>query len=271
MRVAVVGHHEWIEAYKVERLPSPGDIVHADPSWEAPAGGAPAAAGQMLKLAGNVHLFTAFGDDELGHRAHDRLTDMGMTVHATFREEPTRRGIVHIDRSGERTITVIGDRLHPSASDDLAWDLLEGADACYFTAGDYESVRLARSSRVLVATTRVIEVLSGVQLDAVVGSASDPAEIYNDGAIEPKPHLVVLTDGDNGGTFSSAGEHVRRYRATAPPGPIIDRYGAGDSFAAGLAFGLATGTVEAAIELASECAASVITGRGPYEGQIDPR
>jgi ribokinase len=49
----------------------------------------------------------------------------------------------------------------------------------------------------------------------------------------------------------------------------VDAYGAGDSFAAGLAYGLAAfGDPEKAIELAARCGAAVLTGRGPYEGQL---
>ena len=59
------------------------------------------------------------------------------------------------------------------------------------------------------------------------------------------------------------------FRAAPPPGPVSDTYGAGDSFAAGLTYGLANGLErEEALELASRCGAAVLTGRGPYEGQL---
>jgi ribokinase len=55
----------------------------------------------------------------------------------------------------------------------------------------------------------------------------------------------------------------------APPGPIEDTYGAGDSFAAALTFALARGhALPDALELASRAGASVITGKGPYTAQI---
>ncbi len=37
MRVAVAGHVEWIEFARVERVPAPGQIVHALEAWEEPA------------------------------------------------------------------------------------------------------------------------------------------------------------------------------------------------------------------------------------------
>ena len=38
MRVAVVGHVEWIEFARVERMPTAGQIVHATDAWEEPGG-----------------------------------------------------------------------------------------------------------------------------------------------------------------------------------------------------------------------------------------
>lgn len=271
MRVAVVGHHEWIEAFRVDHLPAAGEIVHATLSWAAPAGGAPASAGQLLKLAGNVDLFVAFGDDELGHRAKSELERMGFTVHAVFRDEPTRRGIVHIDDNGERTITVVGNRLHANGDDDLPWDLLDDAVGCYFTAGDTAALRHARRARVLVSTSRVLETLAegGVQLDALVGSALDAGERYEDGDLDPPPHLVVRTSGGDGGTFQVAGEDRERYEPAPLPGPIVDRYGAGDCFAGGLTFALAEGrSPRDAVAFAARCGAAVLMGRGPYESRL---
>ena len=38
MKVAVIGHVEMAEFALVERVPEPGDIVHASETWELPAG-----------------------------------------------------------------------------------------------------------------------------------------------------------------------------------------------------------------------------------------
>ncbi len=266
-----MGHHEWIEALRVDHLPTPGEIVHATTSWSAPAGGAPAAAGQLFKLAGNVDLFVALGDDDLGHRAEREMERMGFTVHAVFRDEPTRRGIVHIDDNGERTITVIGSRLHANGADDLPWDLLDAAAGCYFTAGDKEALEHARRAKVLVSTARVLPALaeSGVQLDALVGSSLDAGEKYQDGDLDPPPNLVVRTASGSGGTFQLAGEEPQSYDPAPLPGPIVDRYGAGDGFAGGLTFALAEGRPpQEAVAFAARCGAAVLMGRGPYETQL---
>src|SRR6478735_4394502 len=124
MRVAVVGHVEWVEFLRVPHLPSAGEIVHATDAWAEPAGGGAVAAVQLCKLAGAADFFTALGDDELGHRAHDQLADLGLRLQAVWRDETQRRGVTFVDGRGERTITVVGDRLVPRGSDPLPWDEL---------------------------------------------------------------------------------------------------------------------------------------------------
>lgn len=272
MRAAVVGHVEWVEFIRVERVPTAGEIVHAHAWWEEPAGGGAGAAVQLRKLAGDALFFTALGDDDLGRRAEREFAERGLKVHAAFRPERTRRAVTHIDAAGERTITVLGERLGARASDPLPWDDLEQVDAVYFTAGDAGALRRARRAPVLVATARVLPLLAEakVELDALVGSSVDPAEAYQEGDLDPPPRLVVRTEGGAGGTFAVRGEATNRYVAASLVDPIVDRYGAGDSFAAGLAYALATGREPRdAVALAARCAAAVLGGRGPYEGQLE--
>ena len=64
MRLAVVGHVEWVEFVPVDRVPLAGEIVHSDRPWAEPAGGGAVAAVQLAKLAGSASFFTALGDDE---------------------------------------------------------------------------------------------------------------------------------------------------------------------------------------------------------------
>ena len=125
MRLAVVGHVEWVEFAVVERVPEPGEIVHVQEAWEEPAGGGAVAAVQLARLAGGCLFVTALGDDELGIAAKRDLEAMGVEVRAAWRAEPQRRAFVYLDASGERTITVIGERLTPRAEDPLPWPELE--------------------------------------------------------------------------------------------------------------------------------------------------
>ena len=271
MRAAVVGHVEWIEFGRVDHVPVPGEIVHVSDSWQEPGGGGAVAAVQLAKLAGEATLYTALGDDEIGHRAKRELEALGLRVRAVFRPEAQRRGFVHVDAAGERTITVIGERLGPRAEDPLPWRELDGTDAVYFTAGDSGAARAARAARTLVASARGLETLgeAGVELDALLASGKDPGERYTAGDLEPPPRLVVRTAGAGGGEYESgAGEHGR-WGATPLPGPVSDLYGCGDSFAAGVTYGLgARLAIHEALELGARCGAACATGRGPYAGQL---
>lgn len=270
-RTAVIGHVEWVEFAAVDHVPEPGEIVHATETWEEPGGAGAVAAVQLAKLSGECSLFTALGDDALGHRAARELARLGVTVRTTFRPAAQRRCFTYIDREAERTITTIGRRLGPSGRDPLPWEELDGIDAAYFVAGDRGALMAARRARRLVATSRVVADLAGsrVGLDAIVGSGNDRDERYEDGALDPPPGVVVLTNGARGGTYSAADGSSGSFEAVPPPGEVRDTYGCGDSFAAGFAFGLGAGQrLEEALALGARCGAACLTGRGPYEGQL---
>jgi ribokinase len=271
VRAAVVGHVEWIEFARVDHVPAAGEIVHAEEVWEEPGGGGAVAAVQLAKLAGDGLFVTALGDDRLGHRALDELRAHGLQVEAVFRPEPQRRGFVYLDAAGERTITVIGDRMGPRGLDPLPWDELAGVDALYFTAGDAAAARAARSARTLVASARGIGVLreAAVELDALVSSSKDAGERYAPGYLDPPPRAVVRTSGGAGGVWESADGGRGRWEATSVPGPVADAYGCGDSFAAGFTFGLGDGRgLQGAVELGARCGAACLAGKGPYAGQL---
>jgi ribokinase len=270
VRAAVVGHVELVRFAAVERLPEQGEIMSASATWEEPAGGGAVAAGQLRNLAGEVDFFVAVGNDELGEETRGRLEQLGFRVHAATRDQPQRRAFTFVDAEGERTITLLGEKLHPHGADQLPWDELAKIDAVYFTAGDADALRAARRARVLVATARELPTLleAQVQLDALVLSARDPGEVYEPGQLDPEPSLVVSTMGREGGTYV-AGGRSGSYAAAELPGPVVDAYGAGDSFAAGLTFALARGDeTEKALAFAATCGAAAMTGRGAYEGQL---
>jgi ribokinase len=272
LSVAVVGHVEWVEFLCVGHVPAPGEIVHARRGFAEPGGGGAVAAVQLARLAGRATFYTALGDDELGHRCADQLRRHGVHVEAVWRAEPQRRTMTFLDDNGERTITVIGDRVAPAGTDPLPWDDLASYDAVYATAGDQRALRAARRARVLVATPRVGPALaeSGVQLDALVHSATDPGEPYAPGDLDPPPRLVACTAGAEGGSYTDAEGHTGTWRACTLPGPRVDAYGAGDSFAAGLTFGLGAGLgAEHALGVAAHCGATCVSGAGPYGAELD--
>jgi ribokinase len=270
LRVAVVGHVEWVQFARVEHIPAAGEVVHAADSFEEPAGGGAVAAVQLARLAGACTLFTALGDDELGRRSLGRLTELGVTVRAGLREAPTRRAVTLLDGAGERTITTFGERLDPLGAEQAGWEELHDIDGLYFTAGDLAALALARrEARVLTASPRARHALGqGIPLDALVLSGEDQIELRAAGPAEGEAELVLYTEGGRGGRFLRRSGEGGRWDAAAPAGPPVDSYGCGDSFAAGLTYGLAArlGLPEA-LELAARCGASCLSARGPYGGR----
>ena len=88
--------------------------VHASEAWSEAAGGGAVAAVQILNVGCDTTFFTALGEDELGRRARDELERKGLRLHVSWLPEPQRRGVTYVDDSGERTITVIGEKHRPS-------------------------------------------------------------------------------------------------------------------------------------------------------------
>jgi ribokinase len=259
VRCAVIGHVEWVEFARVPNVPAPGEIVHASEIWSEPAGGGAVVASQLAKLAGGCDFFTALGDDELGHAATVELERHGLTLHVQWDPAaPTRRAWVHVDASGERTITVLGNKLLPVAPEGI-----DDYDVVFFVSGSVGAVRAARGAAFLAATMRELSTLqqAGVSYDLLVGSGRDPGE-RADASLDARN--MVMTEGEAGGSANG-----RRYAAAPLHGLVVDSYGAGDSFAAALAFALARGDeLAVALELATRAGAAVLTGRGPYTAQL---
>jgi ribokinase len=108
-----------------------------------------------------------------------------------------------------------------------------------------------------------------VPLDAVVGSAADPAEAIDPADFAHPTRLIVRTESVRGGRYETDDGRSGTYDAVAPPGPVIDTYGAGDSFAAGLTFALgARMDTGSALALAARCGAWCAAGKGPYGNQL---
>jgi ribokinase len=296
--VAVVGHVEWVLFGRVSHLPEAGEVAHASGAFEEPAGGGGVAAVQLARLAGACRLFTVLGEDEPGRGSRRRLAELGVEVldepaakptlepaaydgpedresPHTVGSAPTRRAVTIVDEARERTITTFGERLDPAGDSGSAhWKALRDLDAVYFTAGDVPALRRTRdAARVLVASPRARHALGhDIAIDALVLSADDEIELAAARPVEREAELVVHTEGGGGGRWRRRDGQEGRWPAATPPGPAVDSYGCGDSFAAGLTFGLGSGLeLEQALALAARCGAVCLTGAGPYEHQLTAR
>ncbi len=265
LKLAVIGHIEWVSFLKVNQIPKPGAIAHSQEYLEEPAGGGAVAAVKMAQITGSkVHFFTALGDDEIGRKSAERLTQLGLKLKIAWKDDRTRKGISFVNKNGERAITVIGKRIQPSFHDQLPWEKLKNFDGVFITAADAETIRACRKAKIIVATPRVGEEAikeSKITIDALVGSGLDPDEAINIKNFKHPPKIIISTEGEIGGICQPGG----RFASIKLMKPVIDSYGCGDSFAAALTTGLAAKwSLEKAISLAAHYGAHASTFFGPY-------
>jgi ribokinase len=254
-RIAVVGHVEWVTFTRAHAVPPAGEIVHLTDPLDQPGGGGAVSAMALARMGAQVTFFTALAADV---PAQAVLEEHGVEVLAAPRAGRQTRVLSVVDASGERTLFVIGENAHPAADDDLPWHRLADMDGVYFTGQDPQTLVFSRRARVLVVTARRFDslVLSGVRADALVGSASDPGERVDLARLAEQPEHVIMTDGANGGTG---------YDAAPVPGAVVDTYGAGDTFVAGVTFALAAGrALPEALRFAAAEAARALTWRGAF-------
>jgi ribokinase len=264
VRVAVVGHIEWVDFVSLDRYPDEGQVAHAE-HWSARVGGGGGVAAIVLaELGADVDFFLALGRDANGLATVEQLTERGVRPHVAWRERMTRRAITYLSGHGERTIVTIGERLQPHGNDDLEWERLRAAGAVYFTAGDAGALAHARQAGVLVASPRgrdAFEDPRAPQLDALVFSTEDHDEREWAARLAGSTRLMVATEGAAGGRWW--GESEGRWAAVPLPGAACDTYGCGDSFAAAFTFGLGAGrSVAGAARLGAEWGAVALARTG---------
>ena len=266
LKLAVIGHIEWVTFLKVDQLPIAGEISHAKDCFEEAAGGAAVAAVQMARLINEpVDLITSLGKDNNGEKCYERLIKLGLNLKVAWREKPTRKGISLISKDGERAITVIGERLQPIASDDLPWSDMKNYDGIFITATDKEGIRLASKARFVAATPRTGQATlknSKAKINALIGSGLDPGEEINYEELVPKPDIYIATEGKLGGTVYPK---EYKYKAIKPSSQEIDTYGCGDCFAGAVTTALAAKlNLDQAIKIGAYCGAECSTHYGPY-------
>ncbi len=272
-RVAVVGHVEWL-THGRGVFPLPGEITRLADPFDEPAGGGAVSAAQVAKLGAECLFLTALGSDWAGTATSARLGEEGVTVLAAVREEAQTRAVSATGPTTDRAIVVIGEQISSRIEDPLPWDDLAGCDAAYFTGHDSATLAAARRARTLVVTSRRLRVLieSGVRADVLIASAADPSETVDPGALPVAPAAIVWTEGARGGRYELADGGGGRWDPAPVPGPAVDSYGCGDSFAAGLTVGLARGLdLEGALALGARCGAACLTGRGALAAQLVER
>jgi ribokinase len=264
VRLAVVGHVEWVDFIPVQRMPRPGEVLHAEGSFARAAGGGGVVAVVLAEMGAQVDFFCALGRDAHGQAAAEQLQERGVNLHVAWREDAaTRRALTLLEDQGERSIVTVGERLDPRGEDELEWERLREAQSVYVTAGDRAALVKARQAGNVVASPRARHALEGdgPMIDAIVFSAHDSDESAWARRLAHRARLMVATDGVNGGRWW--GESEGRWDAAPAPGEAKDAYGCGDSFAAGFTYALGHGaSVAEAARCGAERGALALTRRG---------
>ena len=221
MKVAVVGPH------RVGRVRPGGDgsAVPARSSTPSRPGRSPREAAQsrpsqLARLAGSCVFFTALGSDELGRRSRAELEQASASRSRRFPRRSRRA-------APSRTSTTPASGRSPCSSEKLRparrrqqaavarargrWTPSSSSAATPRRSGT--AARPASSS----PPSRELATLqeAGVQLDALVGSGEDEAELYRPGDLDPAPQVAVTTAGGLGGWLQPGGP----FRLDAAPGP----------------------------------------------------
>src|SRR6266540_2311077 len=129
LRLAVIGHVEWVTFARAPFVPGPGEIVHLEDPFDQPGGGGAVTAVALARMGAEVTFYTALGSDG---RARPELEARGVRVEAAVRPRPQTGVLALLDPAGERTLFVVGQNDAPVVDDPLPWDELEAMDGCYF-------------------------------------------------------------------------------------------------------------------------------------------
>ena len=193
-------------------------------------------------------------------------------VYEAVRRPPQRRGFVHLDDDGERTITILGDRLVPHRRRSAA-------------VGRARRDRRRLRDRRRRGRDRRRPPRALARGHAARGGDA-PRGRRPRGRAHPLGQGRARTAGGRAPT-RCRGSSSRRWAATAAagaaswargtlaeplPGPRVDAYGGGDSFAAAFTTGLAVGLpIDEALRLGARCGAACDGPRAVHRTARPPR
>ena len=213
MRVAVVGHVEWIELARGRARPA-RRRDRARPRMLAGAGRRRSRRRRSARAArGRVPVPDRARRRRARTAGEARARALGVRVEAAWRAEPQRRAFVHVDARAERTITVLGDRMGPRGDDDLPVGRARGRRRRLLHRRRRRRRSGARErAGKLVATVRAIDALAARRRSSSTCSwraPTTPASATRPGDLDPPPRLVA-------GPTAPPAVRSRRRTATAP-------------------------------------------------------
>ena len=240
MRVAVVGHVEWVDFLVVERSPNagrdrPGEGHVAGGGGRRRRRGRAAAQARRrcdcsTRRSATMRSGAGRYEELSGPRASGSRRSGEPSLSAVLSAFSTRAGSARSrcsDRSSSRV-----DPIRCPGTSSSRWTASTSPGATSTPFGRHGRQRFWSPRR------ESCPCFARPASSSTCSSRARPiaAERY-DGGLEPAPRYVVRTEGQRGGTVEPGG----RFPPGEVPGPVVDAYGAGDAFAAGLTYGLADG------------------------------
>jgi ribokinase len=263
-RIAAIGLASWDTLMVVDRYPGPGNYAIVEDHYSLPGGTTTNLCTALARLGADVQLRAIIGDDEEGQMLKQGLADEGVDVSAvTVRiGEPTDASTVVISRQPQdRTIYWhVGAAIRKG--DPLDIDRLFGQDVLVLDVADASlrrfltdlpahtrpGVRMLGTLTYLVDSGEPDEVDVAMRFDTLIGNerefeslmkADDPV----DGLLQVKDRMpgtnlraAVMSRGPRGCMIATPDE---TWEIDPFDVETIDTTGAGDAFAAGIAWGMA--------------------------------
>ncbi|HUR51945.1 MAG TPA: ribokinase [Mycobacteriales bacterium] len=264
LRACVVGSTNVDRVLRVAVLPSPGQTVLAAGATREPGGKGGNQAVALARLGAAVSLVSAVGSDAEGMWSLDVLRAEGVDTQCVdVADAPTGLAVVVVDTSGENTIVVSpGANAHVQPPDALEADVvLLSLEVPLETV--MRTAALARERGVPV----VLNAAPARELPASLLELVDVLVVNEqewEAVGRPALDRVVVTLGSAGCRVQEGGRHEH---LPAVPVAAVDTTGAGDCFAAALAYGIGSGwELMRSAELAVRAAAAAVTSPGARGG-----
>jgi len=236
VRACVVGSTNVDLVLQVPALPVPGETRLAQSVRREAGGKGGNQAVGLARLGANVRFVSAVGTDADGAWSLEQLIAEGVDVEAVTRvDEPTGLAVVMVDGAGENSIVVA-----PGANALVAAPAVVDADVLLLSLEvPLATVAGAAATARAVGVQVVLNAAPAQPLPASLLAAVDVL-VVNESEWEslqrPRTGRVVVTVGGAGCRLIEDG---RETVLPAVPVEVVDTTGAGDCFAAAIAYGVA--------------------------------
>ena len=264
LRALVVGSTNVDLVLHVPALPVPGETVLSAAARREPGGKGGNQAVALARLGVDVRFVSAVGDDADGTWSLERLRIDGVRISdVAVVDAATGLAVVMVDPVGENSIVVSpGANHHVTAPDSLDADVVLLSLEVPLTTVTATAARARRAGVAVVLNAAPAQPLPASLLDDVDVLVVNGTEWEALG--RPTSGRVVVTLGGDGCRVVEDGQEQH---VPAVPVQVVDTTGAGDCFAAALAYGIADGrSLIDAARFATRAAAQSITVAGARGG-----